>query len=382
MLFNMPKISFFLRSNNDLQNTHVIYCRVTFNGTKTEFSLKEKLDKSNWDQSSQKFKGNKLQKMYIEQLLDTVRYKLKSIALVDDDISAYELVKKLKPKKVENVLLTEIIKKYIDAVKGNVSESTINNHLIKLKNLKSFEIETKERFTQSSFSLVVAEQFKNWFMKRCNTQKVDSANRNVLLFRSAIVWAIKQGIVKESDLVAYQGQKDKIEKPIFLTMEDLGKLMNHNFENAMLQRIRDLFVFQCFTGLSYGDLWGDWKIKATKNGNVLTGTRIKNGQKFFVPVQEIVLQLLDKYEGQLPRYVNECYNRVLKEIASICQIDKKITTHTGRKTFATLSDADGWSRETVSKMLGHRSYRTTETYYLGESFSRIENEMEKRKKGA
>jgi len=198
----------------------------------------------------------------------------------------------------------------------------------------------------------------------------------------ALIFAQKQGVIKTSELIAYQGERDKIKQPIFLTMQDLEKLKCFSFNNLYLERIRDLFLFQCFTGLSYGDLWNDWEVKDTENGNVLVGVRSKNAQSFFIPVQNIVLEILKKYSNDLPKYANAVYNRILKEIVALCGIEKRITTHTARKTFATLSDADGWSRETVSKMLGHKSFKTTEMYYLGESTARIENEMAKRKKGA
>lgn len=96
---------------------------------------------------------------------------------------------------------------------------------------------------------------------------------------------------------------------------------------------------------------------------------------------ELPMTILEKYSFQLPKYENAVYNRMLKELAAICGIDKRITTHTGRKTFATLMDGNGWTRETISLMLGHSKTQTTEMYYIGKGSTRLINELKKRRSG-
>ncbi len=378
MLFKMPKITFFLRSNNDQSKTHVLYCRVSFNGTKSEFSLKEKVEPGEWDQVYQKFTGKKRKEQFISTMIDTVNYKLKSLALVNDNATAKELILSLSPVKTNSPMLDDIVKNYITSVEQKLNSTTIRNHLVKLSNLRAYQDHKKIKFTAENFTIVEAENFKEWFMKRNRTTFVDTANRNVLLFRMALIWAQKRGVIKSFELIHYRGEKDPIQKPVFLTMQDLKILEQKLFASKMISQVKDLFLFQCYTGLSYSDIWSSWKLNETESGLIMLGTRIKNNQGFFVPVHSKVLELLNKYEGSLPQYTNEVYNRILKEIAELCGIDKRITTHTARKTFATLKDSEGWTRETVSKMLGHKSIRTTEIYYLGESFSRIENELMKR----
>ena len=190
--------------------------------------------------------------------------------------------------------------------------------------------------------------------------------------------ALQKGIISSHSLINYTGEKDKTKPAIFLTVEELQKIKNQNFQDLTLHRIKDLFLFQCYTGLSFGDIWSNWEIKEMEGSTILIGSRTKNNQAYFIPIDKDVIELLEKYNYKLPRYCNETYNEKIKLIGAICGVYKHLTTHVGRKTFATLRDADGWTRETVSKMLGHRSIRTTEIYYLGESTSRIENEMMKR----
>lgn len=379
ILFIMPNITFFLRSNNDSNDSHVLYCRVTLNGTSSEFSLKEKINPKNWDQRKQKISGSKVQVKYLSVLMDNVKYGLKTLSMVNKVETAKDLVYLFRKPKEKPLMLSDIIENYIAAVKPNISFGTYRNHCVKLQNLKDFEKQVNRNFTATTFELSNAEKFKEWYMKRAKTTNVDTANRNILLYKTALTQAQRKGEIKEFGLMYYHGTKDPKKPTVFLTMEDLEKVMKHKFESAYIERIRDLFLFQCFTGLSFADIWSDWELKETESGKVIIGNRKKNGQSFFVPVSDVAIHILEKYEFNLPKYTNEVYNRILKEIAALCGINKRISTHIGRKTFATLKDSEGWSRETISKMLGHKTYRTTEMYYLGDSFARVENEMKNRK---
>lgn len=374
----MPKTSFFVRANHDKNNTHSLYCRITYNGTKTEFSTGEKLMPKEWEQSTQKVISSKRKTAFIETLKETLSYNLKTIALMNNFTTAKELLQSLRDKKKPLPSLISTVENYIASVQSKVKPSTIRNHEIKFKNLKAYQDQTKNEFTTNSFDIVEAERFKTWYKNRANTENVSTASRNVLFFKSAMDCALQKGIISSHSLINYTGEKDKTKPAIFLTVEELQKIKNQNFQDLTLHRIKDLFLFQCYTGLSFGDIWSNWEIKEMEGSTILIGSRTKNNQAYFIPIDKDVIELLEKYNYKLPRYCNETYNEKIKLIGAICGVYKHLTTHVGRKTFATLRDADGWTRETVSKMLGHRSIRTTEIYYLGESTSRIENEMMKR----
>ena len=105
MLFSMPKTTYFLRSNKDKRNTHSLYCRVSYNNTKTEFSTGEKIKVSEWDQANQRINSSKRKQTYIETLMETLSYNLKTIALINELSSAKELVNQLKQKKKKAPLL-------------------------------------------------------------------------------------------------------------------------------------------------------------------------------------------------------------------------------------------------------------------------------------
>jgi integrase/recombinase XerD len=388
MLFrNMPKITFFLRGSKATMST--IYCRVSMFGESSEFSLKQKVDPVFWDQAAQIYKAeNPQNREYISMLMDSTKFKLKQKALLETFTSPSALIFALTAKKkvIERVLLSDIVNDYINNQKAILNFATIKHHLVKLANLLEYQKFRKVVFAMASespsvivFDLPEAEMFKEWFQLRINSKNKTTASRNVELYKSALQFAAKTGILTYFELSLYEPIRDQVNKPIFLSKDEILLLVSSSFESKMLQQTKDLYLFQIGTGLSYCDLWSAWTVKETENGKVLLGERSKNQQAFFVPLEQFTLDLLDKYSSVMPHYANALYNRNLKRVAQKLGIKKRLTTHSGRKTFATMMDESGWSMESIAKMLGHSSVKTTETYYIGKSFARVELEMKGRK---
>ena len=149
-------------------------------------------------------------------------------------------------------------------------------------------------------------------------------------------------------------------------------IMQKKFTISRLEHVRDIFVFSCFTGLSYIDVK---KLKLNHihnsfNGNMwIKKKREKTGVQFDILLLDIPKMILDKYKGMLPEDIllpvisNQRLNAYLKEIADLCGIEKNLTFHLARHTFATtVTLAKGVPMETVSKMLGHTSLKTTQIY--------------------
>jgi ABC-type glutathione transport system ATPase component len=161
----------------------------------------------------------------------------------------------------------------------------------------------------------------------------------------------------------------------FLTLEELQTIENKMFVIPRLQLIKDLFVFSCYTGLSYGDVMN------LTNQNLCIGIDGKpwinsHRQKTSIPVKIPLLnkaiEIIEKYkthpntlskENLFPTISNQKLNSYLKEIADVCQIQKNITFHIARHTFATtVTLSNGVPIETVSKLLGHSKITTTQIY--------------------
>ena len=166
----------------------------------------------------------------------------------------------------------------------------------------------------------------------------------------------------------------KVEK-FFLTEEELKTIIDKKFHIERLQHVKDIFIFGCFTGLAYVD------IKKLTPENLVVGPdgkkwintmRTKTGSKSNIPLLPITEGIIEKYHDDpycvihnvlLPVLSNQKLNSYLKEIADICGINKTLTTHIARHTFATTVTLNNdIPIETVSKMLGHSSIKMTQTY--------------------
>ncbi|WP_303025405.1 site-specific integrase [uncultured Parabacteroides sp.] len=158
----------------------------------------------------------------------------------------------------------------------------------------------------------------------------------------------------------------------YLTKSELEKIIDFKPDNKRLEKVRDIFLFCCFTGFDYSTTaaLAEKNIVTDDEGSLWIEThRIKTGTPSKVKLLDIPLFILKKYELRrdgnflLPVMSNAKYNLYLKEIASICGIEKRVTSHLARHTFATtVTYANGVSIESISKMLGHTKLSTTQIY--------------------
>jgi integrase len=159
-------------------------------------------------------------------------------------------------------------------------------------------------------------------------------------------------------------------KIIYLNLEELRKLEAHRFASFRLQQVADMFIFCCYTGLAFAEM------SSLKRDNIITGfdgekwikiVRQKTDKELNIPVLSKALEVLDKYKNDdciLPIISNQKFNSYLKEIANIVGIDKHLTHHIGRKTFATtILLYNDIPMEIVSELLGHSSLTITQNHY-------------------
>ena len=147
--------------------------------------------------------------------------------------------------------------------------------------------------------------------------------------------------------------------------EELDKIREAEIPLETINRVRDLFVFQCYTGLSYADFaLFDFThdIIEHEGKYIIRDVRLKTVEDYYIVLLSPALQLLKKYNYKMPVISNQQYNLRLKIVADYAGLDKKLTTHMARHTFATLAITNGVELKVVSKMLGHSSVRTTEIY--------------------
>lgn len=198
----------------------------------------------------------------------------------------------------------------------------------------------------------------------------NATSKMMQLFKKAITRARNAGMLQSNPFLQPITfvQVDKG----FLTMEELQAVMNKEIGIERLEKVRDVFVFSCWTGLAYIDVYTlkDENIQKYLDGNYwIISKRHKTGIPINVRLLDIPLKILKKYKGKqpdhraLPMPSNQKMNSYLKELADICGIRKNLTYHLARHTFATtVTLTNGVSMESVSKMLGHTNIRTTQIY--------------------
>lgn len=180
--------------------------------------------------------------------------------------------------------------------------------------------------------------------------------------------------IDKSPFTAYKG-KTKIVDRFYLNKEELAHIVEKEFISKRLKQVRDVFIFCCFTGLAYVDVF---KLKQENIRKGIDGdqwiftNRQKTKTRSSVPLLSTAVEIVDRYATNkvclnkgllLPVPSNQKMNEYLKEIANLCGIEKKLTSHIARHTFATtVTLLNGVPIECVSKMLGHTNIRTTQHY--------------------
>ncbi len=225
--------------------------------------------------------------------------------------------------------------------------------------------------------------FDEWLKKRVHEQTtVYSYHKRLKVYiKEAIIFGLL-------DDTPYQGitihRGNAYGKRKYLSMDEVVKLRDTEIDNPSLERVRDCFLFQCYTGLSYADLAKfDFSSTIIEEGKVcIRDVRVKTDTDYYVVLMKPAVEILKKYEYKLPIISNQNYNIMLKPLGALCGIKTKITSHVGRHTFATtIALSSGVRIEVLSRMLGHMDIKTTQIYAkilqkdVAESFDQIEQKI-------
>lgn len=192
--------------------------------------------------------------------------------------------------------------------------------------------------------------------------------------------AMSSGLIERDP---YIGVKIDIGKSVwgrFLTVDEVEAIEKAEMPTESLERVKDLFLFQCYTGLAYADLMRFDMSKAVKGEKyyLVTDDRKKTGEGYTVVLMEKAMDILKKYDYKLPKMTCEQYNMRLKIMADASKIDKPIASHFGRRTCGMLLLNYGFPIEIVSKVLGHSNIKTTQQAYAKILDRTVENEFIKK----
>ena len=210
---------------------------------------------------------------------------------------------------------------------------------------------------------ITKEVISNFYADLNSKYESTTSAAMMVKLKSVIMFAIDNGKLQINPFNGIKISK-KTKEVEFLTTEELNRIKSKKLDGR-LSKVRDLFLFQCYTGLAYIDMANltreDFQ-QNEENQYFIKKHRAKTGVGFTTVLLKEAQEIVEKYDFVLPVLSNQKYNSYLKEIADLCKITKPMHTHIGRHTCATQLLNRGMSIETVAKVLGHSNIKQTQHY--------------------
>lgn len=292
----------------------------------------------------------------------------------------------LKSPTLEKTFL-ELTKDYLnnEVRENNLTKSTQQKFHQFYNNLYTFlKLRRREDILPNQITIALMVEFKSYLHKNLKSCTITHSAKHLETVKRILDYATITDYIKFNPIASMKTKRDRAKEIINLTQEEINKLERATFVCKEYHLVRDLYLFQCYTGLSYMDLWR-YEIE-TSQVDIVGGVkkeiqlvtcatgRGKTGKKYWSEFTRPARYIHDKYRGAFPHIDNSRYNRYLKELMDHVGIHKYVTTHTGRKTFATIKKKNGYSTPAIAAMLGNTE-QVARTYYIDESKEVVLNEI-------
>lgn len=369
-----------------------ISCRLTFRLKRKSFSTGEFINPSDWNAKKQqaisKSIENEQLNLQLQIISANIRKEYLKLQTTAKEFNVEDVLKHYigDPSK-EQTFLIRYFQEYLEKRKRLVG---IDLELATWKKFKYACLQVKEFIhlkygkqdtPVDKLTLKFLNDFE-YYLKTERKQKQVTINKTIQRLRKPIREALAEGIIDQDPFVQFKPGRVKKEV-IFLNQEELKTLENHTFSQPRLNLVRDLFIFCCYTGLGYHEMSNLKKehiIKGFDGNEWIQMKRKKTGMMISVPLLPKAKAILNHYKKvgnlALPKFSNQKINSYLKEIAAIAGINKSISHHMARKTFAsTVLLYNDVPMEIVSELLGHSSMKITQEYYGKIVQRRVSEEM-------
>lgn len=325
---------------------------------------------------------------YANFFSDTIQnYKLANREIILADIRAdfdieFKRTKSIASKffEVYNLFLND---KKSDYTEDANSQTTIKRYEYNKKLLFHFQEyrNKKIHFNQ------INKSFYNDFINYCVTVKEHSSNtlrRNVGLFKTFLYWALENGYTYKTDFQKFKAPKAQQTDEVALTLQQVQEVFEHDFsKNERLEKVRDLFVFGCATGMRYSN-YSKVAKKDIQNGMIKVRDKKNNYKTLEIPLNDFSIYVLKKYDYKLPKISNQKFNEYIKEvfqslgytedvkktmkvgkeiIEQINPLYERISSHTARRSFITIMKNKKIPDKVIMSYTGHRSLEVFNKYY-------------------
>lgn len=398
------------KSKKNKSGKSPIYLRITFQGKKFQLSTGQFVLSTEWDRSKQRVKGNsasaKLANMVLEKLKNKVMKIQTDVFLREGEISFEHLRSALSGNQQPNNTLMVAFQKHNERIL-----SLIGNGYAKAS-YELYEITKNEvqEFLRSKLSRqdIPLSELNIQFIQDLEVfYRLEKGNQTNTIYKKfqrlnkIVNQAVVHGQINVNPLKAYRVKKEK-KDIVYLTEKELTRIQKLNTGIQRLEIVKRLFLLSCFTGLAYNELYRLTEANIEKSSGKITWIKMQRQKTDkwlripLLPQSEKLIEELKNYTPYLSKSIgrldtlkpskflpvptNQKVNAYLKEIADLARIDKKLTSHVARKTFATtITLLKGVSIETVSEILGHSSIRTTQEAYSIITQEKVTREFKKLK---
>lgn len=388
----MLKVIFYLKAGKFNKNGESpIYARINYMCQETTISTGKTICKERWDATNKlrsvlRIDREKVIKNSLDNFLLRVERKFNELFKIDPEVSLQLLKEELlgttisKPGKT-SITIMEVMKKYDEyfsrKVKaGERSPASLQKYQRSAKLMKNFilkeyktdDLQADEISTSFIFKLEEFLKYESTFKNKTGI-KNNSVVKYIRMYKTAFKHSIKMDLMVKNPFNVYDGKID-VKDAVFLSQDELFRIENKIINIERLDRVRDIFLFCCYTGYAPVDasnLTSANILRKSKDELWIIASRTKTNIRENVPLLPPTMRIIEKYNekqyGLIPKISNQKMNAYLKEIADICKIDKHLTWYVARHTFATtVTLANGVRIENVSAMLGHTNIKQTQHY--------------------
>src|ERR1035437_394706 len=375
---------FYLKeSKKDSNGEAPIYLRITINGERAEISTNRRISSDLWDKASERVAGRsesaRVINSHLNNLVGKVEKYFSGLDAKDEMISVHQIISELKGKSQNQMTLIKAYDFHINRIEELIgidyAANTVKRYKSSLNGLKAFILHKYHKTDVRLFDLdnQFIESYYS-YLKSMKGLQQNSAAKDIKNLYRVINKAVSYKWIYQNPFKDFSCQYINPNRT-YLTEEEIDSLYKKKFAISRLAKVRDVFIFQIYTGLSYIDMaqLTEDNIEIGIDGKRwIVINRKKTGIRSSIPILPNAQEILDRYKIDplcitekkiLPVYCNQRTNAYLKEIADLCEIKKNLTTHLARHTFATtITLSHGVPIETVSKMLGHSDLKTTQIY--------------------
>ena len=360
-----------------------VLMKININGARTVVNLKRSVNPDQWDSAKGRVAGRtqdaKIFNDYIEAVTQRTRQKYSELLTLHDMVSP-EMLRDavLGVNTAQSRMLVEVFEDHIKGMvkligkettkatcqKYGVCKSHLQNFLKKAYKTPDVPIKTVDYYMVNQFGM---------YLKTEANCGYNTSVKFLQTLKRITSMAIRNGWLQKDPFAGMKLNLKEVDRP-YLNMEELQRLIKFKLTIERLKKVRDIFVFSCFTGLAYADVHKlkRSEIVMTPDGPWIKTKRQKTSAMTNVPLMEVPFQILQRYtdlealadnDPVMPILSNQKMNAYLKEIADLCGITKPLSFHTARHTFATtVTMMNGVPMESVSKMLGHKNLKSTQHY--------------------